>query len=393
MGSYAQLAVGEWDVASYKSALPLEALLMFRKLDLEVIGPDKRLEDSTFRFVTTAGAARRRLDEHGLDLASCRSLFADLRSPKLFQYEPEDGSFRGKYVDNHVNFETYLTTIRDEYVHDTATEGFASPPDNRPRQEKLRRLVVFGDDFFRTDASLYFADVTQCIFLRCLLEAVPNDELVTLDITELVLGGWIEAGDASDIFESHLRIIRRRIELDYRLYGFVIEEDPVFDARLRKVISEMDEDALIAHVVMPLLERLGLESLRAVTHHGAGEFGADVRPFRQPTPFGTYEYGAVQVKAVPIHGTSSRQGNAAEVVSQANQAFSVTFLDDIDNERKRIDRFIVITNKLVTPSARLFIENALDGRRQIMFFDIDRLIELVKARRLAQYVLFADLTS
>ena len=51
------------------------------------------------------------------------------------------------------------------------------------------------------------------------------------------------------------------------------------------------------------------------------------------------------------------------------QAFAVTFVDDLDNERKHLDKFIIVTNKAITGSARQYIESAIEGRRKLIFLD------------------------
>lgn len=111
-------------------------------------------------------------------------------------------------------------------------------------------------------------------------------------------------------------------------------------------------------------------------------------PFRYTTPLGTLEYYAVQAKAVPIHGKSAKEGNAGELLSQAIQAFKVSFSDDIDNERKHIDKFIIATNKAITADARHVIESGIEKDRRLVFLDLDRVVALVKEQRLTQYVLF-----
>jgi hypothetical protein len=118
----------------------------------------------------------------------------------------------------------------------------------------------------------------------------------------------------------------RRIGLDYQIYGFATVEDPNLVERLRSRITDLSEDQLINSVLLPLLSRMKFERLRRVTFHGPGEFGSDVLPFRSRTPLGTFEYYALQAKAVPIHGTASKSGNAAELISQAVQAFAIALL-------------------------------------------------------------------
>jgi hypothetical protein len=66
-------------------------------------------------------------------------------------------------------------------------------------------------------------------------------------------------------------------------------------------------------------------------------------------------------------------------------------VDELDNERKRIDKFVVIASAAITPSARRHIEDSLEGNRQLILIDLDRLVALVRQHRLHHYVLFADM--
>jgi len=201
----------------------------------------------------------------------------------------------------------------------------------------------------------------------------------------------LSAENPQELFAGLSRLLRRRIELNYQLYGFVVEKDPRLDARLRSRIQALSEDGLLEFVILPLLERMGFEGLRKVRFHGREEFGRDVMPFRRATAFGTLEYAAVQTKAAKIHGTASRAGNAGEIISQAQQALRVSFVDELDNERKRIDKFVVISSAAITPSARRHIEDSIEGNRKLILIDLDRLVALVRQHRLHHYVLFADM--
>ncbi len=180
----------------------------------------------------------------------------------------------------------------------------------------------------------------------------------------------------------------RRIAVDYQLFGFVLESDPNVEARLKQRISSLTEDQFLDNVLVPLLERMKFERVRRVDSHGRNEFGSDVKPFRYVTPVGTLEYYALQAKAVRIHGMSAAQGNAGELISQVNQAFAVGFVDDLDNERKKIDKFIVATNQGITPDAERVIAESIVGDRKVVFWDIDRVATLVKKHDLVQFVLF-----
>jgi hypothetical protein len=241
------------------------------------------------------------------------------------------------------------------------------------------------------ELSDYFRDAETCVFIRALLEAVPSDCNVVFDLTDLVEGGYLDATEIPYIYDHFMKVMLRRISLDYQLYGHVIQDAPSMDRRIRKRIDGLSEDQFIEHVLLPLLDRMGFERIRRVRFHGRNEVGADILPFRYRTPLGTLEYYAVQAKAVVIHGTSATSSNAGELISQATQALSVSFVDDLDNERKTLDKFIIATSKGITADARRIIEDAVEGKRRLVFLDVDRIVELVKEHRLLQYLLFTEL--
>ena len=227
--------------------------------------------------------------------------------------------------------------------------------------------------------------------MRAFLEIVPEDCEIVLDISDLVWGQYLDIDEVSSVYDSFIEKALMRIGIDYQLYGFVLHDDPNVDKRLYRLISDFSEDQFIAHVLTPLLSKMGYHRVRKVQFHGGNEFGSDILPFRYTTPLGTLEYYALQAKAVRIHGQSAKEGNAGELISQATQAFNIAFVDDLDNERKRIDKFIIATNKSITPEARITIENSVEGNRKIAFIDIDRIVVLVKQYELVQYLLFTAL--
>ncbi len=388
MGSYAQLTIGSCTVVDWKSHVGLEPLLMFSSEDLVVGSNETEAGETfqTFKFATNVAAARRRIDERGVTVALCQELYGEFRSDLLWRFDPESGE--DTFEPNDVSFEAYRSVLSRQL----ATRTYRPLPNEGEAQGDPIEGKINREDFFDETLYTYFADAALCLDLRLMLEAAHPDDTVTLDLTDLVLSGYLDAERISELYDDFFRLMLRRITLDYRIYGFVIDEDPRLRIRLRERIEGLGEDELIRYILLPLLERMGFERLRRVDFHGPGEFGSDILPFRFRTPLGTLEYYAVQAKAMPIHGSSSHRGNAAEIVSQATQALAVSFVDDLDNERKRLDKFIVATNKNISASARHFIESTIEGRRSLLFMDVDRLIDLLVEHRLAQYVLFSDLS-
>jgi hypothetical protein len=386
VGSYASLKIGSCIVGDWKSYVSLEPLLMFSPREL-VIGTESYGEEevhATYCFRTNVAAARQRLDDRGIIIDLCRQLFAEYRTDILWKWDP--GTGQSLYEPNDVTFEEYRAVLAKHL----ASRVHRAIPNEEEEAEDGTMDKVTSEGFFVEEFFLYFPDAAFCLDLRVLLEEAASEALVELDLTELVHAGYIDEQTVPNLYDHFFELMLRRIRFDYKIYGFVIEEDPRLRIRLRQLVEALPEDKLIKFILLPLLVRMGFERLRKVEFHGPGEFGADVLPFRHRTPLGTLEYYALQGKAVRIHCSSSQRGNAAEIVNQATQALAVSFVDDLDNTRKHLDRFIVATNKTISANARHFIEEAIEGRRNLLLLDLDRLVELILEHRLAHYVLFSE---
>lgn len=381
MGSYATLQFGHFSVGEFKNKVALEPFLLFAREDhrqTKRTGEDEdEYVDDT--FVTTAAVARRRIDARGLTMATCRSLFDEFRIKETWSYDDDDP----RSDELRISLDEYLDACRRVFSTLTSWhEELATTED-----DKQQCRIVCGT-LFSEDAEIDFSDASYCVLLRSFLEVIPDDCQIVYDISDLVHGGYVDLTGVSDVYEHFVGILVRRLGLDYQLYGFFVEDDPNLQRRLRQIIEGFTEDQFITLVLVPLLERMGYQRVRKVESHGRNEFGSDILPFRFTTPLGTVEYYALQAKAVAIHGTSSQSGKCGEVIYQADQAFSVGFIDAVDSERKKIDKFIIATSQSITPDARRVIEERFEKDRRVVLLDIAQIVTLVKQHRLAQYLLF-----
>lgn len=382
MGSYATLTFGHFSLEEWKSYVPLEPLILFTQEDYREESPETDEEGLlTHKFVVSASTAKRRANARGLTLAACRRLFDEFRADSFWHFSSKTG--REWQTPNNVTFEQYLSACRHMFkkYDNWRVLGQVGKVNKKIKQ-------IFNEELFSDDTEYYFQDAHSCILMRAFLEIVPPDCEIVLDISDLVWGEFLDLDGIPRVYDYFKETILLRIGLDYQLYGFVLEDDPNVDRRLYSIISELSEDQFIEHVLLPLFGKMGFQRLRKVKFHGPNEFGSDILPFRYATPLGTIEYYALQAKAVRIHGKSAKEGNAGELISQATQAFNIAFVDDLDNERKRIDKFVIATSKEVTPDARFAIESGVEGKRQVVFLDVDRIVALVKQHRLTQYLLF-----
>jgi hypothetical protein len=384
MGSYATLKFGHFTLGEWKSHVPLEPLVLFKQEDYKEGSRSEGEESVTHELIVPACTAKLRADARGLTVGACQRLFAEFRADGFWHFGAKSG--REWWTPNDVTFKQFLSACKRVFK---MCDNWYAPEQIRKMGKKAKR--IFSEEFFSDATEYYFDDAWFCILMRAFLEVVPGKCEIVLDISDLVWGEYLDLEEARHVHDRFTETILQRIGIDYQLYGFVMEEDPNVDRRLRHRISRLSEDQFVDHVLLPLLDKMGFQRLRRVKFHGRNEFGSDILPFRYTTPLGTVEYYALQAKVTRIHGKSAEQGNAGELISQATQAFHVAFVDDIDNERKRIDKFIIATSKAITPDARHAIESAMEGRRQIVFLDVDRIVSLVKQHHLVQYLLFTTL--
>jgi HEAT repeat protein/DNA-binding phage protein len=146
-----------------------------------------------------------------------------------------------------------------------------------------------------------------------------------------------------------------------------------------EILRKLNEDQLTSRVIIPLLERMGFKNITST--HGPDEKakGTDII-FYKENDFDQREYTGIQVKAVKIHGSAGKKGNATEILNRAQQAFTHRFHDIYDNKEKYIDRFMVITSGEITSSARESVKDQLIdiGRYKIIqFIDGDKLVDLI----------------
>lgn len=390
MGSYAYLKLGDFQYHDWKSFIPLQPIIMFSKDDYhESVAMSEDMEEGEEQclrqFSVAASTARRRMDERGFSLDVCRRLYEEFRSETVTRFDELERTFIDQK--NTIDFDALLQICKRLYTEQTSWYSAIESGLYGDDQE-IKDVINFR--FLDQTKIEHFEDAADCVMMRALLESVPDESLVIFDVTELLEWSTDPDEPVGQLYQELIDTMLRRINMDYLLYGFVLEEDPSVDAKLRARLERFSEDQFIDHVLVPLLSRMGFERVRKVRFHGRNEFGSDILPFRNRTPLGTYEYYAVQAKAVKIHGTSAVSGNAGELISQAIQAFSVSFIDDIENERKSLDKFVIASTKAITPDARVVIESAVEGKRRLVFLDCDRIVELVKEHHLLQYLLFSD---
>lgn len=399
MGSWTSISIGNLEVLHFKNIIPSFAILLFDESDLKKdytyhgLKPNEinfddydddinsiedldEFKETNYWFESSVRKVRQILTNRGIDEAFCRELFEALKLRLVWIYT-DDGD-EGEYP-NLIDYDIYKTLLTKKYFENQDLDS----------DDELKKYKPFADRLFDSefpelfwDENIYeFEDAWAILKLRPLIDLAPDNDTVRLPLFSP------DVGEIS--YQSFIDVMRRKVEFDYKVYGFVIHNDPNVDIRLRAKIERLDEDLFINQVLIPLMKAMKFSDVKPVTTHGHGEFGKDIMPFRRTTEFNTIRYLALQAKAVQIHGSAGKNGNAGELLSQAINGFKVAFFDGVDNERKRIDEFIIATNKGISAEAKRTIEEGIEGDRKITFLDIERIVELVKKYELTEYILFS----
>ncbi len=188
MGSYAQLKVGDLEIAHFKSEIEPWVALVFTADDrrarpatvdeLEYYGQDESWEVT--ELVARADVVRDRLELTGADLNAAAAAFEELVREKRDVLSEVRQSFEGEEPRERIGREVeYLASLDlDDWI-DALRDSPADLP-GTSRLEMGTRSWLF--DLWSD------GDVRLC--LRAVLECRP-DSLVSVDVTDLIDGGWL----------------------------------------------------------------------------------------------------------------------------------------------------------------------------------------------------------
>jgi hypothetical protein len=137
------------------------------------------------------------------------------------------------------------------------------------------------------------------------------------------------------------------------------------------------EDEFIESFVIPALHLLGFHGVQAVSHHGPGEMGFDIRLCHREILPGRIGYFGVQVKVGVVHARSGRSGSAGELIDQVRKILDTQTVDPNSQTRVRADYAIaLVSHHLNAEAKRQWDETFVDDRR-ILLWDAPRLARLV----------------
>ncbi len=192
MGSYAQLKVGDLEIAHFKSEVEPWVALVFTSDDrrvrpattdeLEYYGQDEPWEIT--ELVAPADVVRDRLELTGADLATCSAVFDELVRDKRDVHRDVLRSFEDSGIRDLICREIeYLSAFDlDDWI-DALRRSPPDPPGTSRVELGTRSwlLDLWSD-----------GDVRLC--LRAALECRP-DALVSVNVTDLIDGGWLLPDD------------------------------------------------------------------------------------------------------------------------------------------------------------------------------------------------------
>jgi hypothetical protein len=157
-------------------------------------------------------------------LEFCQRFFAEFRSDITYEFIPN--TYDSRYVSNRFQFEDYLRFLKAAL---RSVRG-ALWCENNDSSEAIDKSKRPPSDLF-SDKAEHFDDALFFLQVRLIVELAAPETVVPLDLTALHRGGWLSARNPRELFKDWSHLLRRRIELNYQLYGFVVEEDPRLDAR------------------------------------------------------------------------------------------------------------------------------------------------------------------
>lgn len=211
--------------------------------------------------------------------------------------------------------------------------------------------------------------------LALALEDSQEELKVSLDLTEFMEYYKQDNENPEKILSDVKGTFVGKVDIYNYLFGHIVGTSDRKQLVLDRIRS-LNEDQVIDQVLVPLLTKLGFHSIERVPHHGPYELGLDIRPFYEVDKFNNRIYLGAQVKTVNIHTNSRKEGHVDDVVRQISHALDSWFLDKEDNEKKQIDRVILVTSHRVNDSAKEVLNHKFPNRKLVT----------IEGKALAEYV-------
>ncbi|RKD88146.1 HEPN/Toprim-associated domain-containing protein [Mangrovibacterium diazotrophicum] len=233
MGSYCELYIKDYPIATTKNEIDPFLLSLFQTSDLNVferkIGDriqvlygrenEEEEEEKAIQYFNSAKNIRDRLNVMGFTLTRTIERFEESKEESLVRLREriEDKTFNdsdrmNKILTNEIqilennSFDDFIEAVKEIFEHNY---GFAVKKENLP--DKINPIIPYLLDYgYGLDRFPY--DYDQRTLLRALLEATEPDAIITYDITELLESGYYE-GEPEEVYDE----VIGNLTFDYEL--------------------------------------------------------------------------------------------------------------------------------------------------------------------------------
>jgi hypothetical protein len=233
MGSYCELYIKDYPIATTKNEIDPFLLSLFQTSDLNVferkIGDriqvlygrenEEEEEEKAIQYFNSAKNIRDRLNVMGFTLTRTIERFEESKEESLVRLRErlEDKTFNdsdrmNKILTNEIqilennSFDDFIEAVKEIFEHNY---GFAIKKENLP--DKINPIIPYLLDYgYGLDRFPY--DYDQRTLLRALLEATEPDAVITYDITELLESGYYE-GEPKEVYDE----VIGNLTFDYEL--------------------------------------------------------------------------------------------------------------------------------------------------------------------------------
>lgn len=194
MGSYCELRFDEISISNWKSSVPDEFIYLFQESDRRLVPrvreDDESDEDPEFdiQYSVTRAVVLRRLDLAGYTEDEARNSFEEWRKSELetwIEYA-KDGDWA---ADSAKALETFTYSDWQKRMKDVLLTRYDFTRDRETFTDEIDRQMRNNDEgwlFFGSD---------HLMVLRAMLDTLSDVREVTLDISDLVHGGYIDGDD------------------------------------------------------------------------------------------------------------------------------------------------------------------------------------------------------
>ncbi|MRT94622.1 HEPN/Toprim-associated domain-containing protein [Ancylomarina sp. 16SWW S1-10-2] len=233
MGSYCELYIKDYPIATTKNEIDPFLLSLFQSEDLKVyerkVGEriqvlfgredEEDEKEQAVQYINSARNIRDRLNVMGFTLDYTKERFEESKEESLSQFKEwletdrfNDSSEMNATITNEIqilqnnSFDDFIEAVKEIFEHNY---GYDVKKENLPKDINpiIPYLIEYGNGLDRFPYSY-----DQRTLLRALLEVTPPDVLITYDITELIEHGYYKE-EPKEVYDE----VIGNLSFDYEL--------------------------------------------------------------------------------------------------------------------------------------------------------------------------------